>query len=415
MQRVQFRLFRKHSNEIPLMKKNNLLYFLSFADSLRESCEIGHLERLKKEVEFLNRYYEVTIFSKDSRKFIPEFQILLNGRARICAMPYSIYGAQEGSSGFGLTRKLLAAAVYIQYQILTPLLFWNDFKKTDVVFSRHVSSGLAGIIARLFINRRISSITRLYWSWSKFNEKENSRIHAFLSRIIERFVLRRSDCVLVASEKLMRECRKKGVLSKRIVLLPNWIDTRIFSQNNNIKHAYDIIYIGRMAKEKNPLLLLEAGEKIFQDKGSAPSLLFIGKGPLINELLNRAKKYPGAFEHREMVSNEQIPNFLRLSNIYCITSHHEGCPKSLLEAMSCGLLCVGTDVAGIRDIIKHGINGLLAEENPASLAVMLLKAKIEERQNSIMRQNAAAFIRNNFAFESVMNGFLDSLNSYARE
>lgn len=47
------------------------------------------------------------------------------------------------------------------------------------------------------------------------------------------------------------------------------------------------------------------------------------------------------------------------SNIVCLPSYREGVPKSLIEAAACGRAIVATDVPGCREIVRHGINGLL--------------------------------------------------------
>ena len=48
-------------------------------------------------------------------------------------------------------------------------------------------------------------------------------------------------------------------------------------------------------------------------------------------------------------------------DIFCLTSFNEGLPISLIEAMAAGLPVVGTNVAGIRDVIKSGFNGFLVD------------------------------------------------------
>ena len=56
---------------------------------------------------------------------------------------------------------------------------------------------------------------------------------------------------------------------------------------------------------------------------------------------------------------DDVYNYLQLSNIFVLPSKSEGLPNCLLEAMSCGLACIGSDVVGISDLIEHGYNGLL--------------------------------------------------------
>jgi len=54
-----------------------------------------------------------------------------------------------------------------------------------------------------------------------------------------------------------------------------------------------------------------------------------------------------------------VPDLLSIADVFCLTSQSEGLPISMLEAMSVGLPIVGTNVPGIRDVIRHRKNGFL--------------------------------------------------------
>lgn len=69
-----------------------------------------------------------------------------------------------------------------------------------------------------------------------------------------------------------------------------------------------------------------------------------------------------------------IPAFNAEIDIFALATNlwGEGCPVALLEAMSCGKACIGTDVAGTRDVIEHEKNGLIVPaENADALAEAL--------------------------------------------
>lgn len=56
---------------------------------------------------------------------------------------------------------------------------------------------------------------------------------------------------------------------------------------------------------------------------------------------------------------DDMPSALAQADIFCLPSYREGVPNALLEAAACGLPIVTTDVPGCRDVVTHGVNGLL--------------------------------------------------------
>jgi glycosyltransferase involved in cell wall biosynthesis len=56
---------------------------------------------------------------------------------------------------------------------------------------------------------------------------------------------------------------------------------------------------------------------------------------------------------------DDVPTLLTECHVALLPSYREGFPKSLLEAASCGLPLVATDVTGCREICRDGVNGLL--------------------------------------------------------
>lgn len=69
---------------------------------------------------------------------------------------------------------------------------------------------------------------------------------------------------------------------------------------------------------------------------------------------------------------EDMAALLREVDIVVLPSYREGTPRILLEAASCGLPIVATDVPGCREIVEHKVNGLLVPpKDPTALAEAL--------------------------------------------
>ena len=78
-------------------------------------------------------------------------------------------------------------------------------------------------------------------------------------------------------------------------------------------------------------------------------------------------------------ARNDVPEIMKVMNVYCLSSLMEGLPLSLLEAMSAGLPVVGTDVRGIRDVIADGQTGLLVpSDSPERLSEALIRVLTDE-------------------------------------
>ena len=73
---------------------------------------------------------------------------------------------------------------------------------------------------------------------------------------------------------------------------------------------------------------------------------------------------------------ENVEDFLNCSDIYVLSSYREGVSRSMLEAMSCKIPVVSTNIRGSREIIEDWINGVLYQKsniNQLSSAILKLK------------------------------------------
>ncbi len=84
-------------------------------------------------------------------------------------------------------------------------------------------------------------------------------------------------------------------------------------------------------------------------------------------------------------------------------------------AMSCELACIGTDVMGINDIIRHGINGSLCDTNPESIKNAILEVYNDQKLRDKISKNARVFILNNCSLDSIAEREFQFYKSVLRE
>ncbi len=177
-----------------------------------------------------------------------------------------------------------------------------------------------------------------------------------------------------------------------------------------------ILFVGSLKQLKSPETLLKAfislGSPFIHEKKL--ELVFAGKGPLKSMLEDKAKlsRLEDKIHMKGLVSRELIPDFYKMADVFVIPSHFEGTPLSLLEAMSNGLACAGTNVNGIKQVIQHAENGLLVEKDDSSgLASTLKELVLNEDLRLKLGKNARANFYEKYNYNDYLDNFYAMLNS----
>jgi glycosyltransferase involved in cell wall biosynthesis len=120
-----------------------------------------------------------------------------------------------------------------------------------------------------------------------------------------------------------------------------------------------VTYIGEFTSTKNHAFLLAAWRGVAGEEPRA-HLLLIGDGRLRKAMERKADR-----EHIPNVHflgfRSDVPQLLQATDIFVLPSKREGLPRSIMEAMAAGKPVVATNVRGSRDLVEHGVTGLLVE------------------------------------------------------
>ncbi len=183
--------------------------------------------------------------------------------------------------------------------------------------------------------------------------------------LISLLAYKSANKVILTSEEDKEFVKKTfKIKEKKIAVIPNYVDTDKFKPYTDIKqvNATRILYFGRLSREKNISAAIEAC------KLKEVGLDIIGDGELIENLKKQTKEINADVRFLGKRNNDDLPLILGEYNIVILPSFYEGCPKSLLEAMSCGKLVIGSDVSGIREIVQHKKTGYLTNTDYMSIA-----------------------------------------------
>jgi len=145
----------------------------------------------------------------------------------------------------------------------------------------------------------------------------------------------------------------------KIVIIPNGVDTELFKPSLN-RESDLIAWVGRLVPEKGLGYLLRAMQEIVEECPNA-RLVLVGDGILKSELVRLTDEL-GLNDHVKflgVLDRVGVAEVLSKASVLAFPSLKEGLPFSVLEAMACGVPVVGSDISGVRDVVKRGETGLL--------------------------------------------------------
>jgi len=157
--------------------------------------------------------------------------------------------------------------------------------------------------------------------------------------------------------------------------------------------------IGRLVKQKGYSILLEAARLVLEH---FPQVRFviIGDGPLMESLKAQAREL--GLEGQVIFTGPRgdVEELLVMMDLFVSSSLWEGLPTVLLESMAAGVPVVATNVSGSREIIQHGLTGLLVPpDNPVSLSEAIVSMVTERQRAAAMAERARSEVRSRFSIE----------------
>lgn len=172
--------------------------------------------------------------------------------------------------------------------------------------------------------------------------------------------------IFVPSIQTEEHLTKKGFT--RLAIWPRGVDSTVFHPlfneqevrgKYNIKEKYILLYVGRLAPEKDVLLLPEIAENLPPEIKQNSHWLVVGDGPLKEELKKLA---PKNMTFTGFLKGEELAAVYASANVFVFPSTTETFGNVVLEALACGTPTIAANAGGVRSIVKEGITGFLCIE-----------------------------------------------------
>ena len=201
--------------------------------------------------------------------------------------------------------------------------------------------------------------------------EHNSRErYSLWSLWLTRRLAQRSAALVGVSEGVRQSLLAQGLPGHKTVAIPNGIDVARFAVPAGEREA-GLVMSARFARQKDHATLIEA-LGVLAAQGIKPRLQLAGTGPLMAALQARVAQMKLEGQVVFLGHHGDMPALLRSQRIYVLSTHFEGMPLALVEAMASGCACIASDVIGVQGVIEHERTGLLVPEaNAVALAAAI--------------------------------------------
>lgn len=211
-------------------------------------------------------------------------------------------------------------------------------------------------------------------------------------RMLARFIETRSDKILPVSLYIKSEVKLLTSGLKDYSVIPMGVDGDKFFKHPDkredfrlrlgLEDKFTFLFVGKFAEKKGIPVLLESG-RILKSKRDNFKIVIIGGGILEKKLkaMTEALGLDSVVEFKGWIKNNELPSFYAASDIVVVPSifdskgETEGMPVVVNEALAAGAPVIASNISGIPDTVKPGINGwLFAPGSSEALAELMAKA-----------------------------------------
>jgi len=242
----------------------------------------------------------------------------------------------------------------------------NDFKP-DLIGCH---STAAGFLGRMTIRNKIpTTFTAHGWAFTEGAPFLRKCLAILIEKIAGKFC---SKIICVSDSDRNLALKYKIVSKEKVITIHNGVeisinqftplDTKLSNGANQRKSAFiKIVFVGRLAQPKDPLLLLESFNSLSFELKDRTQISIIGEGPKRKELEKFIKENKLGEKIRLLgsISREEVFEILRNSDIFVLISNWEGFPYTIIEAMSFGLAIIASEVGGIKEAVNESCGILI--------------------------------------------------------
>ena len=294
-------------------------------------------------------------------------------------------------------------------------IFAYEFSKVlkenhiDVLHSHVYGATLRGALSCFFAG--IKHVATQHDNYS-VGEKKTRKIWLNLSGMI--------GTKLVMISKQMKEFHiTHGLKEKYLYTVYNGIDQhRFVKKNNDLNHikeslnitSKDFVFMtaARLSPIKGIPILIQAAELLNHENPNF-KILILGDGPNKLEYEEMVKRYNLTNNILFIGKVNNVEDYLSISDVFVLSSHNEGLPCSIIEAMLSSLPIIATDVGANNELIIDGKTGFLVKPNDHLDLYCYLHNTINLNKHHLeqLSKNSYYYAKKMFTLDKMTDGYSD--------
>ncbi|MEI6815233.1 MAG: N-acetyl-alpha-D-glucosaminyl L-malate synthase BshA [Bacteroidota bacterium] len=209
------------------------------------------------------------------------------------------------------------------------------------------------------------------------------------------FAINHSDAVTAVSQNLCDETYSFFKISKKIEVIPNFIDLKRFSKHRKDhfrkaiapNHEKLVVHASNFRKVKRVEDVVAVFHKI--NKEIPSKLLLIGDGPERHTIERTCRECGDCADVRFLGKQEAVEEILSVCDLFILPSETESFGLAALEAMACQVPVISSNTGGIPELNIQGVTGFLSNvgdvDDMAKNAIYILS---DEKRLTQFKENA---------------------------
>ena len=300
--------------------------------------------------------------------------------------------------------------------LLDSMQFIREIPKADIYHS--LSSGFAGFagsMAKAVRNSPLVVSEQGLYLVERRDELSRQNVSEWYRTQMIRFSESLVKTSYKYADKIVPPChshmnieKQLGADPDKIVMIKNGIETDRFTPLISKNGRKPVVgCFARVVPIKGITTLIKAA-KIVCDKFPADFVVVgeVQDKEYYSECQKMVEKL-GLGNHFKFIGHADAVEWYHKVDVFTLSSNSEGVPYALLEAMSCGLPCVCTDVGGISEILADGLGYVVPPGQPESLAQAIYELLNDKDLRMTMGQRATKVAREKYTLaeesENVLN------------